>query len=281
MRFQKKTAKDGTLYSLLYKYWVYLILLSLPGIWLIDVFYVADEQKDKSHKLEKVLHKKSDDLTTKRVAESTLDSALTTKTLSLLVSVTLPRTPLTEARTSEVYKDTQHARLKTFMQEPTVAQVKNVMNQLTDLNSRHIQFLLPSGDSAKEAFVNHMYRCENMQFGVLTKASPYQLTLLSVESNRAGLFQPSEFLRVAHDYLNQYERNLLTLYGEGSRPVRIFPMILDINLATKIAKVTGENELKSFSARYFLQGSQIGLTDIVLNQQALTQNWMISPKGCY
>ncbi len=79
----------------------------------------------------------------------------------------------------------------------------------------------------------------------------------------------------------RYETNLLTLYWKENRPVRILPLRLEVNLATKIAQVAGENQLQSFSARYFLHGSQIGLTDIVLNQQPLTQNWIISAKGCY
>jgi len=316
MRFKKTAAKYRALRSLLYNYWVHLILLSIIGIWLIDVFYVVNKHQDRSQKLEKNLQKKSHDLAMKWVEEYTSNSAITADNLSLLASVTLPRAPLIEVslpadvnaiegaplisvrldkapenedtgiqipeiQKSTMHTATQHTMLKNAFPNPTVEQVKNVMNQLTELNSRDIQFLLPSGNSAKEAFLNHMYRCENMQFGALTKASPYQLTLLSDESSRTVLFQPSEFLRVAHDYLNRYETNLLTLYGQGNRPVRIFPLSLDVNLATKLAQVTGENQLQSFSARYFLHGSQIGLTDIVLNQQPLTQNWIISAKGCY
>jgi hypothetical protein len=316
MRFKKTAAKYRALRSLLYNYWVHLILLSIIGIWLIDVFYVVNKHQDRSQKLEKNLQKKSHDLAMKWVEEYTSNSAIMAENLSLLASVTLPRAPLIEVslpadmyaiegaplisvrldkapenedtgiQISEIQKSTMHTAtqqtmLKNVFPNPTVAQVKNVMNQLTELNSRDIQFLLPSGNSAKEAFLNHMYRCENMQFGALTKASPYQLTLLSDESSRTVLFQASEFLRVAHDYLNRYETNLLTLYGKGNRPVRIFPLRLDVNLATKIAQVAGENQLQSFSARYFLHGSQIGLTDIVLNQQPLTQNWIISAKGCY
>nr|WP_297347550.1 hypothetical protein [uncultured Glaciecola sp.] len=321
MRFKKTAAKDRALRSLLYKYGVHLLLLSVITIWLIDVFYIENIQKDKSQKLEKTAQKKNENLAIKWVEESTSDSVIMTEILPLLASVTLPRAPLitaslpvdmnvmegaplisvtsdsaskkqdagrqtseinlSEVLTPKIHKGAQQTIQKNLLLEPTVTQVQNVMNHLTDLNSRDIKFLLPSGNSAKEAFLNHMYRCENMQFGSLSKAPPYQLTLLSGESSRAVLFQPSEFLRVAHDYLSRYETNLLTLYGQGNRPVRIFPLRLDVNLATKIAQVTGANELNSFSARYFLHGSQIGLTDIVLNQQAVTQNWIISAKGCY
>ncbi|MFQ3207308.1 MAG: hypothetical protein ACI9IT_001463 [Glaciecola sp.] len=321
MCLKKTAAKNRVLRSLLYKYGVHLLLLSVIAIWLSDVFYIENIQKDKNQKLEKTIQKKNDELAIKWVEKSTSDSVVMTKKLPLLASVTMPRAPLINASlpvdmnvmegaplisitsdraykkqeagretskinlsgvfTPKIHKGTQQTILENLLLEPTVMQVKNVMNQLTVLNSRDIKFLLPSGNSAKEAFLNHMYRCENMQFGSLTKTSPYQLTLLSGESSRAVLFQPSEFLRVAHDYLSRYETNLLTLYGQGNRPVRIFPLSLDVNLATKIAQVTGENQLNSFSARYFLHGSQIGLTEIVLNEQEVTQNWIISAKGCY
>lgn len=267
------------------KYRFHLILLSILVVWLFDVFYVADEP--------------------------TLVSALSTKTLPLFASVTLPSVPkinptlapdmtesepapqiLTTLVQASVIKTSQtqafkarttvnQVMLTNLVNQPTSVQVKNVIKQLTDLNSRHIQFLLPETNLAKEAFVNHMYRCENMQFGVITRAPPFQLTLLSSEHVQARAFQASELLRVAHDYLNRYERNLFTLYAQGNEPVRLFEMSFDVNLATRIAAVLGEKELQSFSARYFLERSQIGFTDIVLNHHAILENWIISSKKCY
>jgi len=276
MFFQKNKVKDKPSSHLLGKYWGYLILLSLLGVWWFDVFYVTQEQ--------------------------TSVSVLSTKALPVLVSVILPRVPLIESKldtqilptpakavkfkvaeiqVAKIHTATNQGLLANLLHEPTSAPVKKLMNQLTDMNSRHIQFLLPDGNAAKEAFLKHMYRCENMQFGALTNTSPNQLTLLSMGGRADVAFQASELLRLAHDYLSEYERNLFTLYGHGDRPVRIFPRHLDVNIATKIATVVGENQLQLFSARYFLQDSQIGLTEIVLNQKAITRNWIISSKSCY
>jgi hypothetical protein len=125
-----------------------------------------------------------------------------------------------------------------------------------------------------------MYQCENMQFGALTNKKPLQLILLSDDKTQTQEFRASELLRVAHDYLNNYERSLLTLYGKGNRPVRIFPASFDANLAAHIAVALGDKKLQSFSGRYFLQGKQLGLTDVVLNEQVIPQNWIISSKEC-
>lgn len=285
MLFQKTNAKDRVFYQMLGKYWLHLTLLSILIVWLFDVFYAAEEH--------------------------TLVSALSTKKLPLFTSVTLPSVPkinptlaldvtssepapqllTTEAKSSAIKTSQTRAfkahvtankvMLTNAVNQPTGVQVKKVIKQLTDLNSRHIQFLLPETTLAKEAFVNHMYRCENMQFGVITRARPYQLTLLSSERVQARVFQASKLLRVAHDYLNRYERNLFTLYAQGNQPVRLFEMSFDVNLATKIAAVLGEKKLQSFSARYFLERSQIGFTDIVLNHHAMSENWIISSKKCY
>ncbi|GAC29380.1 hypothetical protein [Brumicola pallidula] len=311
MLFQKTNAKDSALYHMLSKYWFHLVLLSILVVWLFDVFYVADGQKNKTHKVEKVIQKQSNDRAINGSDKHTLVSALSTKTLPLFATVTLPSVPtlnttlpisMTESELAPqiLTRLAQASAIKTLetkgykvhtaanqvmptnlVNKPTGAQVKNVIKQLTGLNNRHIQFLLPERNSAKEAFVNHMYKCENMQFGVITKVPPYQLTLLSNERVQASAFQPSELLRVAHDFLNRYERNLFTLYAQGDRPVRLFDMSFDINLATKIAAVLGENKLQSFSARYFLERSQIGLTEIVLNHRAMSENWIMSSKKCY
>lgn len=179
-------------------------------------------------------------------------------------------------------------------------QQRTVMKQLSELESHNIQFLLPQGNTAKEAFLNHMYRCENMQFGVVTshnkpyqaishRAKPqqtvYKLMVLSsetVSNKKMGTsFQASELLRVAHDYLSSYERNLLTVYGQGSRAVRIFPVELDAKLSAQIAIHLGSTELRSFKAQYFLQGSKVGLKGINLNDKAIDDVWFISPDGCY
>ncbi|PKI02239.1 hypothetical protein [Glaciecola sp. 33A] len=285
MLFQKTNAMDRVLYQMLGKYWLHLTLLSILIVWLFDVFYVAEEH--------------------------TLVSALSTKNLPLFASVTLPSVPkisptlaldmtasepapqilttlaqasiikTSKTQAFKVHATVNQAMLTSSVIQPTDVQVNNVIKQLTDLDSRHIQFLLPETNLAKKAFVNHMYRCENIQFGVITRERPHQLTLLSSERVQARAFQASELLRVAHDYLNRYERNLVTLYAQGNQPVRLFEMSFDVNLATKIAAVLGQKELQSFSARYFLERSQVGFTDIVLNHHAISENWIISSKKCY
>lgn len=162
---------------------------------------------------------------------------------------------------------------------------KAILKQLAELDRNNIQFLLPQGSAAKEAFLSHMYRCEGMQFGAITQQIPNRLTVLSAKkaSNRTAgqSFQASELLRVAHDYLSTYERNLLTVYGQGKQAVRIFPVELDANLSAQIALHLGDIKLNSFEAMYFLKDSRVGLRQIIINKKAVPDTWFISSAGCY
>jgi hypothetical protein len=272
---------------------IYFLLFSALGVWLIDVFYMQDTAEDTIQKQDPIVREQNED-NLERLTQNS-------KLLAHLKLVTLPSVPVTSnSAPSEPFK--QSDEMPTVMQvasadvatqisqsptpvgkvslQPTAAEVKGAINQLTDLNSQHIQFLLPATNSAKKRFLAHMYQCENMQFGALTNKKPLQLILLSDDKTQTQEFRASELLRVAHDYLNNYERSLLTLYGKGNRPVRIFPASFDANLAAHIAVALGDKKLQSFSGRYFLQGKQLGLTDVVLNEQVIPQNWIISSKEC-
>lgn len=272
---------------------IYLVLFSTLSVWLFDVFYMQDTAEDTAQKQELMVEKQSKDAPEHFTQSSQL--------LAHLKLVTLPSVPVapnsapfeTSKQSAEILNAMQlesadaatpvsHSRVpvETMSMQPTATEVKGVLSQLTDLNSQHIQFLLPATNSAKERFLKHMYQCENMKFGALTNKQPLQLILLSDDRSRRQEFRASELLRVAHDYLNKYERNLLTLYGKGNRPVRIFPASLDANLAAHIAVALGEKKLQSLSARYFLQGKQLGLADVVLNEQVIPQKWIISTKVC-
>lgn len=299
MLFQKINDNDAEATQLTGLNYIYLVTLGVLCVWLFDVFWTADTDKSK------VVTYKQQQLTQEKSNESPKSISEASKLLANLASVTLPPVPVISAprvsapdavesftQTSnapilaqvDVAIVTHHpqsnAKVEKVMMQSSDDQVNTIIKQLTALNSQHIQFLLPATHSAKKTFLNHMYRCEHMQFGALTNKPPFKLTLLSDTSAMSKGFRASELLRVAHDYLNNYEQSLLTLYGQGKRPVRIFPARLDANLAAHIAKALGNSKLQSLSARYFLQGKQVGLTNVVLNEQSIAANWLISSNGC-
>lgn len=272
---------------------LYFLLFGLLTLWLCDVFCVADTAEHEMQKQDPVVQRKNEDSLGRLNQDSKLVVHLKTITLPAVpvMPTTAPFEPfgqanevlnLVQVRSADVaaHRSENTVPLANASVQTTNAEVDNIINQLTDLNSQHIQFLLPATNLAKERFLEHMYQCENMQFGALTSKPPLQLILLSDMRTPIPEFRASKLLRLAHDYLNDYERSLLTLYGQGNRPVRIFPRSLDINLATHIAAVLGDKKLQSFSARYFLQGKQVGLTDVVLNEQVIFKNWTISSKVC-
>lgn len=160
------------------------------------------------------------------------------------------------------------------------ADTQRVLNNLSNLDALQIQFLLPPTPNEKETFLAHMYQCEKMQFGVVSNTAPLELTVLSQNIQGRQAAKLSQMLRIAHDYLTEYEHNLVTIYAQNARPVRIFPASIDLTLAAKIAQQIGSKELKSFSARYFLNGTQVGLQDININETGVSDSWLISPVGC-
>lgn len=272
---------------------IYFLLFSALGVWLFDVFYMQDTAEDTIQKHDPIVREQSEDNLDRLTQNS--------KLLAHLKLVTLPSVPVTSnSAPSEPVKQSDEmpnviqvasgggatpisqspTPVEKVSMQPTGAEVKGVINQLTDLSSQHIQFLLPATNSAKKRLLEHMYQCENMQFGALTNKNPTQLIVLSDKRPQTQEFRASELLRVANDYLNKYERSLLTLYGTGNRPVRIFPASLDANLAAHIAAALNDKKLQSLSARYFLEGRKVGLTDIILNDQVIPQNWIISSKVC-
>jgi|GEM_PF-2465343 len=305
MLFQQNNENNAVPTQLTALNYIYLLLSGVLCVWLFDVFWSVDidKPKDITHKQKQLFQKKSE--------VSPRNATETSKLLANLVSVTLPPVPVISkpvvaanavsanaafepsmqtSKTSILGRETDVSEVTHRSQSGATAEklitqanhneVDNIIKQLTSLNSQHIQFLLPATHSAKKTFLNHMYRCEHMQFGALTNKQPFQLTLLSDAGAMEKEFRASELLRVAHDYLNNYEQSLLTLYGQGKRPVRIFPARLDANLAAHIARALGDSKLQSLSARYFLQGKQVGLTNVVLNEHAISENWLISANGC-
>ncbi len=161
---------------------------------------------------------------------------------------------------------------------PSSDELQEVINTMLEMDDKDIRFLLPRIQRDKESFLGQMYRCENMQFGAISNSQPYKLSVLSKPTEI--YVKPSQLLRIAHDYLSKYERNLMRVYTRQSQAVRVFSADLDLRLAEKIAiKLKGEI-LHQFSARYFIRDSKVGLKEIMLNRKQVSEQWMLSLNRC-
>ncbi|MFT5542538.1 MAG: hypothetical protein ACI97K_000464 [Glaciecola sp.] len=161
---------------------------------------------------------------------------------------------------------------------PSSDELQEVINTMLEMEVKDIRFLLPRIQRDKESFLGHMYRCENMRFGAISNSQPYKLSVLS---KPAGTYvKPSQLLRIAHEYLSKYERNLMRIYTRQSQAVRVFSAELDLRLAEKIAIELKGNILHQFSARYFIRDSKVGLKEIMLNRKQLSDQWMLSLNRC-
>lgn len=258
----------------------FILLFCLLGIWVLDVFYVVEDTNELKQPAA------SQTALLPEIFEPTIQQAL-----SQMRELSLPAVPVffkVAATESDSLAQKQVAHEKTKLldtqtnhTQASQTQIEQVMQQLANLNTEQIQFLLPQSATGKDAFLKHMYQCENMQFGTISQTIPYKLSILSAKRSSNRSIQASSLLRVAHDYISEDEGNLLTIYGQGGRPVRIFPVSLDAQLSANISAYLMGSPLQSFVAEYFLQGSQIGLKDISINHKAIREAWIISPAGCF
>lgn len=279
-----------------------LFIMLIVMVWLFDVFQVGSIKPIKREA--KQTHALKENTRITLIQTVTLPAVpVSAKSQNIAPVLTVEADPIDPARkrkpssdannpteSSVTIKQTQVERSKALKlakmrksetiqySEPNPDKVKGVISEMSAMDSRHIRFVLPRTKAAKERFLKHMYQCENMQFGAVSVHQPYKLSVLSKNTGRE--FVPSQLLRVAHDYLSNQERSLLQVYAKDSQPVRIFPVELDYKLAQHIARILNGKTLQQFSAKYFVRGENVGLSDISVNKQAIADLWMLSSGSC-
>jgi len=245
----------------------------------------------------KVIEKKS----VKIVAEASLKSM---KELSL-IQVDLPSLPsnkLTgeenntkkiakpQVSAAQVRQDTLTKQAKQSMQNKQSIENQNtsaMYQRLISDSSIDIEIAWPDNNADRQKIFTYLYQCLGLKFGVLNrnKEGQTQITLAThsyqeMAMNTLDADKTSDWLRIAQGQLASQELHWLQQYALSGTAVRLFPKIIDWQLARLLAQQLKSAPLTSFRARYYHLGERFMLTNIRLNERLLANNWTLVSKRC-
>jgi hypothetical protein len=153
-----------------------------------------------------------------------------------------------------------------------------IYQQLISDNSISIELAWPNESSARQGLFTFLYQCIGMKFGVLNNK---KVTLAKTfYQNVNDEQQPSEWLRIAQGQLAIQERLWLQQYNLSGTPVRLFPKVLDWQLAKFINIQLNGKPLKSLRAFYKYDHQRLVLNNIRLNGQWLSEEWTLTKNKC-
>ncbi|MDX2366852.1 MAG: hypothetical protein QNK36_00315 [Colwellia sp.] len=158
--------------------------------------------------------------------------------------------------------------------------ISAIYQQLVSDNSISIELAWPNESSARQGLFTFLYQCIGMKFGVLNnqKVTLAKTFYQNVNANDAQ--QSSEWLRIAQGKLASQERLWLQQYNLSGTPVRLFPKVVDWQLAKLINNELNGKPLKNLRAHYKYDHQRLMLINIRLNGQWLRKNWTLIESKC-
>ncbi|MFT7005661.1 MAG: hypothetical protein ACJAXJ_000160 [Colwellia sp.] len=155
-----------------------------------------------------------------------------------------------------------------------------IYQQLISDNSISIELAWPNESSARQGLFTFLYQCIGMKFGVLNNKKVTLAKTFYQNVNANDEQQPSEWLRIAQGQLASQERLWLQQYHLSGTPVRLFPKVVDWQLAKLINNQLSGKPLKSLRAFYKYDHQRLMLNNIRLNGQWLSKNWILTENKC-
>nr|ANC57866.1 hypothetical protein [Colwellia sp. C1] len=155
-----------------------------------------------------------------------------------------------------------------------------IYQQLVSDNSINIELAWPNESSARQGLFTFLYQCLGMKFGVLNNKKVTLAKTFYQNVNANDEQQPSEWLRIAQGQLASQERLWLQQYHLSGTPVRLFPKVLDWQLAKFINIQLNGKPLKSLRAFYKYDHQRLMLNNIRLNGQWLSAEWTLTENKC-
>lgn len=221
--------------------------------------------------------------------EKNLVQPKTTKVLAVLLKqqqatknisfsdVTLPPLPIaaTKPRVKtkpDVLKKNSESS-KNELVVPMRQSTTQMYQQLISDSAIDIEIAWPDQVAARARLFDYLYRCAGMQIGVMNGSS---ITVVNKQSHQPR----SAWLRVAQGQLNTQEIKWLRQSPLSGIPVRLFPKVIDWQLAQQIAQYLGNKKLQSFRARYGLNQQGLYLDDIWLNAKPISVSWQLNSISC-
>jgi len=184
-------------------------------------------------------------------------------------------------RDEDIIKVSSHAESK----------VSAMYQQLISDNTLDIEIAWPNNTLERQNTFSFLYQCLGMKFGVLNwpKSNQPKVTLAKASYQNSSNFskmksdnsnQASDWLRIAQGQLASQERHWLKQYNLSGTPVRLFPKVIDWQLASLLTQQLNNVPLTSFRARYKYANNHLMLTNIRLNGNMLSKNWTLITSSC-
>jgi hypothetical protein len=199
----------------------------------------------------------------------------------VLEQISLPPTPKVaeESKLAKQLTKPMTKYVKRSSQTPPInkQQISQVYQKLSD-KGVDIQIAWPQNINDREAALTFMYQCAGVQFAVLrgnviTKAGHTKV-------NQAISNDYSEWVRVALGSLSRKEHNWLNAYALTGTPIRLFPRQIDWRLAQYLAQALKGVPLSHFRANYQVTNQSLQLTQIHINEQRITDIWILYKGKC-
>ena len=177
-------------------------------------------------------------------------------------------------------KEQQKLPNKQPVKAATNKSISAIYQQLISDSSISIELAWPNETSARQGIFTFLYQCIGMKFGVLNNQKVTLAKTFYQHVNANDEQQPSEWLRIAQGQLASQERLWLQQYHLSGTPVRLFPKMVDWQLAKLINKQLNGEPLNSLRAHYNYANKHLMLKNISLNGQSLSENWTLIENKC-
>ena len=286
-----------------------LIVFWLISIWNINLWQQALLEKvtenKPSKKLERISQTKSTFLNERlneRLAEKLAQAINNKEKLLVFTSVDLSQLPalppLSKAPIDLIKKNVSNEKPRVIksrqvsskeqqklpnkqpVKAATNKSISAIYQQLISDSSISIELAWPNETSARQGIFTFLYQCIGMKFGVLNNKKVTLAKTFYQNINANDQQQPSEWLRIAQGQLASQERLWLQQFHLSGTPVRLFPKVVDWQLAKLINKQLNGEPLKSLRANYNYANKHLMLKNISLNGQSLSENWTLIENKC-
>jgi len=208
-----------------------------------------------------------------------LNETASNKEKSLVfANIDLPELPKQQRTLPNKKPNKQRVKVLTKVKAEADGSTVAIYQQLVSDNSISIELAWPNESSARQGLFTFLYQCIGMKFGVLNNQS---VTLAKTfYQNVNDEQQPSEWLRIVQGPLASQERLWLQQYHLLGTPVRLFPKVVDWQLAKLIKNQLKGKPLKNLRAHYQYDHQRLMLINIRLNGQWLSKSWTLIENKC-
>lgn len=161
---------------------------------------------------------------------------------------------------------------KSEFNQSDIAQVQSQnaveqLNQVKGLSSGAFQINLPPATAERKAVERFLYQCVGVGFASLQSSNQLDV-IVNVKHDASSI------LRVVSGELLPNENRYTKIY-DVKRPVRVYPMWVDMVMAKYLTIALDGKKLTGFSADYKVQNNLLLLDNVVINGEPSAYVWTL------